>query len=117
MSRKDAVCEHLRDAAKEGKFEATTPFKLYPSENKKFERQYDLKVKPIKKTKSDAFSIMNWENPTWNDPCGEGPPLEVFDYIEGHTTVFPKISITTLAQELYTIAARANYEAQKNKNE
>lgn len=117
MSRKDAVCEHLRDAAKEGKFEATTPFKLYPSENKKIERQYDLKVKPIKKTKSDAFSKINWENPTWNDPCGEGPPLEVYDYIEGHTTIFPK-SITTLAQELYTIAARANYDkAQKNKNE
>ncbi len=51
MSRKDAVCEHLRDAAKEGNFEATTPFKLYPSENKKIERQYDLKVKPIKKNK------------------------------------------------------------------
>lgn len=117
-SRKDTVCQHLRDAAKEGKFEAVTPFKLYPSENRKFARQCNLKVEPTRKTKNAAYSKMNWENPCWNDPCGEGPPLEVFDYIEGHTSVFPKISITTLAQELYTIAARANYDkAQKNKNE
>lgn len=67
MSRKITVCEHLKDAAKEGEFESVTPFKLYPSENKKFERQYNLKVQPIKNTKSAAFSIINWENPTWND--------------------------------------------------
>lgn len=110
VSRKDSVCDHFRDAAKAGYFKSVTNFELYPSENKKLEQQCGLQVKPIKKTKSATYSNVSWEDPVWNDPCGEGPPLQVLDYIEGNTDIFPQTTITTLAQELYTIAARANYE-------
>jgi len=89
-----------------------TPFKIYLGEIKRFGKE-DLC--PIPKIKSNVSVCvkLNWENPKWDDPVGEGPPLEVLDYVECITDIFPKTSIKTLAQELYVIATRANNEKRK----
>ena len=110
MSRKLAIEEFLRDkVAKEGRYSAMTPFDIYLKEIKKLSKQ-DLCPMPNTKSKSSVSVKLNWENPKWNDPLGDGPPIQVLDYVEGVTDIFPETSIKTLAQELYTIATRANYE-------
>lgn len=111
-SRKDSIEEHLRKVAKKGGFSSKTPFKIYISEAKRLNK---AGLCPLPKEKTKRSYYLNWENPDWNDPCGDGPPLEVLDYIEGNTNIFPYKSCSVLAQELYTIAARANYK-KRHKN-
>ena len=112
-SRKESIEDFLRDkVAKKGRFSAMTPFKIYLREIKKLSKQ-DLC--PMSNTKSNVsvYVKLSWENPKWDDPLGEGPPIQVLDYVEGITDIFPETSIKTLAQELYVIATRANYEKSK----
>lgn len=113
-SRKDSIEEYLRKVAKAGKYSAQTPFKIYIGEAKKLSKA-KLCSPPKGKSEKSTHYNLNWENPTWNDPCGDGPPLEVLDYIEGNTNIFPSKFCTVLAQELYIIAARANYK-KRHKN-
>lgn len=53
---------------------------------------------------------------SWKEAFNKsGMPLIVFEYIKGKINIFPKSGIVTWAQELYVIAARANYEKAQEK--
>ena len=47
---------------------------------------------------------------SWDDAFKNGIPLIVQNYICGTIETFPKLAIENWAQELYVIAARANFK-------
>ena len=96
--------------AERGKVSCNT-FSLYKSEEKTLREKEGFDVERrgenIKKELPATIS--------WGDAFKSGVPLVVRDYIYGRVDTFPKWKMKTWAQELYVIAARANYEmAQTN---
>lgn len=97
----------------------------YLAEKGIFQTEMSLYTSEIKKLSKDGFKIFrrilgNSKKPIntyldWQTPFPKGVPPIVFSYIIGEIETFPKVS--NWAQELYVIAARANYKKQHEKSE
>ena len=91
--------------AEQGKTECNE-FYLFKSEEKNLKKQHGFDVvRHGTDTKKELRSTVSWEN-----AFKHGIPLIVFNYCIGIIETFPKSAIENWAQELFVIAARANFE-------
>lgn len=77
---------------------------LYPSEIKKLEEKYGMKVKKVKDFKPDMHLVV--ADISWKNAYGYAIPHIVISYVTGQIETFPRASIQTFAQELWVIARR-----------
>ena len=120
-SRREKRESKFYHLAEQGKMESND-FPLFKSEEKNLTSKHGLDViRHGTDLKKQLPSTVSWEKAFKN-----GIPLIVINYCTGVIETFPKSAIENWAQELYVIAARANYEksvesgkkyleAQKNK--
>ena len=81
-------------------------FYLFKSEESNLRNNYGFNVTRYGTDLTKELpSSVSWEEPFQNEI-----PLIVIDYCMGRTNTFPKSAIENLAQELFVIATRANYE-------
>ena len=81
-------------------------FSLYKSEEKTLKDKHGFYVvRHGDNLKGELPSTVSWEN-----PFKGGIPLVVNNYCTGFIDTFPKSAIKNWAQELFVIAARANFE-------
>lgn len=96
--------------AEQGRFEATPRPHLYTSEEKNLKKSGFDTLRSGDNKKGALPTDVSWRN-----AFRDGIPPIVYSYIIGEIKTFPKTE--NWAQELYVIAARANYEkklAKKN---
>lgn len=108
-SRREKRESKLYSLAEQGKLESND-FRLFKSEEKnlKIKHGFDV-VRFGTDLRKDLPSNISWEKAFKN-----GIPLIVINYCTGIIETFPKSSIENWAQELFVIAARANYEKGKD---
>lgn len=81
-------------------------FSLFKSEEENLESKHGFDVtRHGTDLKKDLPSTVSWEK-----AFKKGIPLIVINYCIGGIETFPKSAIENWAQELFVIAARANYE-------
>ena len=86
---------------------------LYKSEERTLVRKEGFEVVRIGSDETKQLpSKVSWEKAFKN-----GIPLIVLNYINGIIQTFPYNSISTWAQHLYVIAARAKHDAAQKNNE
>ena len=93
--------------AEQGKMESNKDFSLYKSEEKslkKAENGFNV-IRHGTDLKKELPATVSWQEAFKN-----GIPLVVLDYCIGVIDTFPHSQINSWAQELFVIAARANYE-------
>lgn len=104
LSRREIRERKFLRRAKAGNFGADIV--LFLSEEKVLRKKGFLTVRYSSSKKGSVPSHASWE-----DAFKNGVPAEVTSYITGQTGTFPKTS--NLAQELYVIASRANFQKGK----
>lgn len=102
-SRREKREDKFFRLAEQGKFEAEPLPYLYRSEEKSLQKN-GFTTKRIGENKKVALPT----EVSWKNPFKDGIPLVVSSYIIGEIQTFPKVE--NLAQELYVIASRANFE-------
>ena len=86
-------------------------FSLYKSEERALrDKDGFVVVRRGENIKKELPATISWDNAFKGEI-----PLVVRNYISGVVDTFPKWEMKTWAQELYVIAARANYEMAQTK--
>lgn len=102
-SRKEKREAKFYYLAEQGNFEAEPHPYLYKSEEKNLKKS-GFKTLRLGNNKKEALPT----EVSWKEAFKTGIPPIVSSYIIGEIKTFPKVS--NWAQELYVIAARANYQ-------
>lgn len=108
MSRSERRLKKLRSAAQKGNMSLDNEL-LYGSEIKRLEKLGFMVFHS-----QSSINNLDTSKIDWSNAFGSEIPYAVSYYINGIISLFPESDIKTIAQELYTIAARVNNEKNNN---
>lgn len=97
-SRSEKRLIKLYSAAKRG-LKSLNDELLYGSEIKRYKKQgFDVSHT------SSSLKNLNHSNVDWSNAFKNGVPYQVYSYICGETSAYPRVYVHNLAQELYVIS-------------